>query len=48
VERYCDVLALAQGKVVKKPPVDAGSLHFTWEEFSAMYARRQVETLAVP
>ena len=44
VERYGDVLALAQGKLVEKPVDEGCPQQFTWEEFSAMYARRRVET----
>jgi len=43
VERYGDVLVLAQGKVVEKP-VDAGLPQFTWEEFSAMYDARVISS----
>jgi hypothetical protein len=43
VERYSDVLALAQGKVVEKP-VDEGGLQVPWEEFELIYSRRPVET----
>jgi len=43
VERYSDVLVLAQGKVVEKP-VDAGLPQCTWEEFKAMYDARKTSS----
>ena len=43
LERYGDVLSLAQGKVVEKP-VDAGLPQFTWEELSAMYDARVISS----
>lgn len=46
VERYGELLNLAQGKVVEKP-VEAET-KWTWEEFTAMYNARQIRAQTDP
>jgi hypothetical protein len=43
VERYGDVVELAQGKVAEKA-VNTGTPQFTFEEFTAMYRSRKITT----
>jgi len=46
VERYGEVLVLAQGKVVEKP-VHAGIPSLTWDEYVAMYNARTISSECV-
>jgi hypothetical protein len=41
VERYGDVLELAQGKLPEKTEEEAGPPQWTWEEFCQMYNARK-------